>query len=137
MKVAAIQMVSVSNPEINMLKLAKSHGAELAVLPEYWSIMGLRDTDKVAFAEQSGQGVLQTFLAQKAKDLQMTIIGGTIPLKSDDSHKIYNACLVFDPNGKQIARYDKIHLFGFQTETERYQESETIEAGAPDLIFVM
>lgn len=135
MKVAAIQMVSVSNPEINiqtadrLLKLAKSQGAELAVLPEYWSIMGLRDTDKVAFAEQSGQGVLQTFLAQKAKDLQMTIIGGTIPLKSDDNHKIYNACLVFDPNGKQIARYDKIHLFGFTNGEESYQESNTIQAG--------
>lgn len=135
MKVAAIQMVSVSNPEINiqtadrLLKLAKSQGAELAVLPEYWSIMGLRDTDKVAFAEQSGQGVLQTFLAQMAKDLQMTIIGGTIPLKSDDSHKIYNACLVFDPNGIQIARYDKIHLFGFTNGEESYQESNTIQAG--------
>lgn len=135
MKVAAIQMVSVSTPDTNLqtaerlLKLAKAQGAELAVLPEYWSIMGLRDTDKVAFAEQPGKGALQTFLAQMAKDLQMTIVGGTIPLQSDDSHKIYNACLVFDPNGIQIARYDKIHLFGFTNGEESYQESNTIQAG--------
>jgi nitrilase len=37
--------------------------------------------------------------------------------------------LVFDPAGQRISRYDKIHLFGFQTATECYQEAETIEAG--------
>lgn len=135
MKVAAIQMVSVSNPDANLqtakrlLQQAKAAGAELAVLPEYWSIMGLRDTDKVAFAEQPGQGVLQGFLAQMARELQMTIIGGTIPLKAGDSHKIYNACLVFDPRGVQIARYDKVHLFGFTNGDESYQESNTIQEG--------
>lgn len=135
MKVAAIQMVSVSNPDINLqtakrlLQEAKSAGADLAVLPEYWSIMGLRDTDKVAFAEESGNGVLQNFLQQMARELQMMIIGGTIPLKSTDSNKIYNACLVFDRSGTQIARYDKIHLFGFTNGDESYQESNTIQEG--------
>ncbi len=135
MKVAAIQMVSVSKPDTNiqtaerLLRQAKSQGAELAVLPEYWSIMGLRDTDKVNFAEPPNGGSLQSFLAQMAKELQMTIIGGTIPLQSEDSQKIYNACLVYDANGMQIARYDKIHLFGFQNGEESYQESNTIKEG--------
>jgi predicted amidohydrolase len=135
MKIAAIQMVSVSHPDTNiqtakrLLEQAKLAGAELAVLPEYWSIMGLRDTDKLTFAEEPGNGVLQNFLKQMAQELQMTIIGGTIPLKSDDSHKIYNACLVFDASGMQIARYDKIHLFGFTNGDESYQESNTIQAG--------
>lgn len=135
MRVAAIQMVSVSNPDTNLqtakrlLQQAKTAGAELAVLPEYWSIMGLRDTDKVAFAEQPGHGVLQNFLAQMSRELQMTIVGGTIPLKTGDSHKIYNACLVFDSGGVQIARYDKIHLFGFSNGEESYQESNTIQEG--------
>jgi predicted amidohydrolase len=135
MKIAAIQMVSVSHPDINiqtakrLLQQAKLAGAELAVLPEYWSIMGLRDTDKLAFAEAPGDGVLQNFLKQMAHELQMTIIGGTIPLQSSDSHKIYNACLAFDPSGTQIARYDKIHLFGFTNGEESYQESNTIQEG--------
>lgn len=135
MKIAAIQMVSVADPAINiqtakrLLQQAKSEGAELTVLPEYWSIMGLRDTDKVAFAEEPGNGVLQNFLKQMAQELQVTIVGGTIPLQSSDSHKIYNACLVFDPSGTQIARYDKIHLFGFTNGEESYQESNTIQAG--------
>ena len=135
MKIAAIQMVSVSQPDINiqtakrLLEQAKLAGAELAVLPEYWSIMGLRDTDKLAYAEEPGFGVLQDFLSKMARDLQMTIVGGTIPLKSDDSRKIYNACLVFDHSGSQIARYDKIHLFGFTNGEESYQESNTIQEG--------
>ncbi len=135
MKVAAIQMVSRSIPETNirtaetLLRQAKTAGAELAVLPEYWSIMGLRDTDKIATAEQATQGVLQTFISQMAQELRMIIVGGTIPLKSDDAHKIYNACLVFDASGVQIARYDKIHLFGFSNGDESYQESNTIQAG--------
>lgn len=135
MKVAAIQMVSVSDPTVNLqtakrlLIQAKEEGAELAVLPEYWSIMGLRDTDKLAYAEIPGDGILQNFLAQMAQELQMTIVGGTIPLKSGELHKIYNACLVFDAHGTQIARYDKIHLFGFSNGNESYQESNTIQAG--------
>ncbi|MFZ6817604.1 carbon-nitrogen hydrolase family protein [Undibacterium sp. Ji22W] len=135
MKVAAIQMVSASNPDANLqtahrlLQQAKAEGANLAVLPEYWSIMGLRDTDKIAFAEEPGNGVLQNFLKQIAQELQMAIIGGTIPLKSGDSSKIYNACLAFDRHGSQIARYDKIHLFGFINGEESYQESNTIQEG--------
>lgn len=135
MKVAALQMISTSQPETNiqtakkLLQQAKAAGAELAVLPEYWSIMGLRDTDKLSCAETPGDGVLQRFLSYMAQNLQMTIIGGTIPLASSEQNKIYNACLVFDPSGKQIARYDKIHLFGFTNGDESYQESNTIQEG--------
>jgi nitrilase len=57
------------------------------------------------------------------------LIAGTIPLEAKDPNKVLNTTLVFSPNGQRVGRYDKIHLFGFQTNTERYQESETIEAG--------
>lgn len=141
MKVAAIQMVSTSNPDVNMqtakrlLEQAKEAGADLAVLPEYWSIMGGRDTDKVDCAEAFGDGPLQTFLAQTAKELNLTIIAGTIPLVSDLGNKIFNACLVFDSQGAQISRYDKIHLFGFSNGDESYQESNTIQEGNQAVCF--
>lgn len=141
MKVAAIQMVSASNPDVNrqtakrLLTQAKEAGAELAVLPEYWSIMGVRDTDKVNCAETFGDGPLQTFLAQTAKELSLTIIAGTIPLVSDLGNKIFNACLVFDSQGAQISRYDKIHLFGFNNGNESYQESNTIQEGNQAVCF--
>jgi predicted amidohydrolase len=136
MKVAAIQMVSSPSPEENMivaarlLRQAKEAGAELLVLPEYWSIMGLRDTDKAACAEEFGNGPLQQFLSQQARQLGVILVGGTIPLKSDHEAKIFNACLVFGKDGELLTRYDKIHLFGFSNGEESYQESNTITPGA-------
>jgi len=135
LKLAAIQMVSTASLEENLetasrlIKAAAQDGAKLAVLPEYFCIMGLKDTDKVAIREPFGSGPIQTKLAAIAKENSVYLIAGTIPLEARDSNKVLNTTLVFNPDGQTIGRYDKIHLFGFQTSTERYQESETIEAG--------
>jgi nitrilase len=135
LKLAAIQMVSTASLEENLetasklIKAAAQDGAKLVVLPEYFCIMGLKDTDKVAIREPFGSGPIQTKLAAIAKENSVYLIAGTIPLEARDSNKVLNTTLVFNPDGQTIGRYDKIHLFGFQTSTERYQESETIEAG--------
>lgn len=135
-KVAAIQMVSTTSPETNMasaqrlLEQAATQGAQWALLPEYWPIMGRKDTDKLAIAEVFGDGVLQTFLSETAKRLGMVIIGGTIPLQSAEDGKVLNTMLTYDREGKLIGRYDKMHLFGFQGLGESYQESDTIASGA-------
>jgi predicted amidohydrolase len=42
---------------------------------------------------------------------------------------VRNSCLVYDERGKQVARYDKIHLFGLDLGNERYQEAKLIEPG--------
>jgi nitrilase len=135
LKVASIQMVSTPNIAENMevasnlIRTAASQGAQLAVLPEYFCLMGLKDTDKIQAKEEIGHGPIQERLSAIAKEHGIYLVAGTIPLAASDLHKVLNTTLVFDPAGQQIARYDKIHLFGFQTKTERYQESETIEAG--------
>jgi len=134
-KIAAIQMVSSASLQENLetagrlIKAAAQDGAQLVVLPEYFCIMGLKDTDKVGIRETFGSGPIQTKLAELAKNNGIYLIAGTIPLESKDPNKVLNTTLVFGPDGQRVARYDKIHLFGFQTNTERYQESETIEAG--------
>jgi predicted amidohydrolase len=53
-----------------------------------------------------------------------------MPLACADPDKVRNSCLVFDDGGRRVARYDKIHLFGFDNGTERFQESRTIEPGS-------
>jgi predicted amidohydrolase len=129
-------MVSTPNLKENLevaarlIKRAASHGAQLAVLPEYFCLMGLRDTDKIRAREAAGSGPIQEHLAAIAQENNIFLVAGTIPLEAKESNKVLNTSLVFDPQGKQLARYDKIHLFGFQTETERYEESETIAAGS-------
>jgi len=134
-RIASIQMVSTPelqenlNTAARLIKVAAEEGAQLAVLPEYFCLMGLKDTDKVRARESYGNGPIQEQLSAIAKDNGIYLVAGTIPLEAGDPQKVLNTTLVFNPHGETIARYDKIHLFGFQTETERYQESETIEAG--------
>ncbi|MBC3811968.1 carbon-nitrogen hydrolase family protein [Undibacterium aquatile] len=135
MKVAAIQMVSSNALADNMatakrlLIAAAGEGAGLLLLPEYWPLMGLQDTDKLAIAEPAGSGIMQEFLADMARSLKVWIIGGTIPLQSAEAGKVMNSTLVFDPQGVQRVRYDKIHLFGFSKGEESYEEARTITAG--------
>lgn len=135
LNLASIQMVST--PKLNenldlaasLTNAAADSGAQLAVLPEYFCLMGLKDTDKVNVREAPGSGPIQERLAAIAKENTIYLVAGTIPLEAKESNKVLNTSLVFDPQGKQISRYDKMHLFGFQTTTERYEESETIAAG--------
>ena len=135
LRIASIQMVSTPNLQENLdaatrlVKAAAINGAQLAVLPEYFCMMGLKDTDKVNIREMPGSGPIQEQLAAIAKENNLHLVAGTIPLETEDPNKVLNTTLAFNPQGKQIARYDKMHLFGFQTDNERYQESETIAAG--------
>ena len=136
LKIASIQMVSTPNLNENLelaarlIKAASDSGSKLVVLPEYFCLMGLKDTDKVNLREAVGSGPIQERLAAIAQENNIYLVAGSIPLEAQESNKVLNTSLVFNPLGEQIARYDKIHLFGFQTETERYEESETIAPGS-------
>ena len=135
LKIASVQMVSTPNLEENLnaagklVHLAAQDGAQVVVLPEYFCLLGLKDTDKLAVREVFGKGPIQERLAAIAQANSIYLVAGTIPLEAKEANKVLNSTLIFDPSGRCISRYDKIHLFGFQTSTERYQESETIEAG--------
>jgi predicted amidohydrolase len=134
-KVAAVQMVSGPDVAANLAEAerligeAAAAGAKLVALPEYFCIMGLRDRDKVAAREADGKGPVQEFLSRIAKSHGLWLVGGTTPLECADPGKVRNACLVYDARGQRVARYDKIHLFGFNNGTERYHEASTIEPG--------
>lgn len=141
MKVAAIQMVSGTDVPANLatarrlLAEAAAQGAELAVLPEYFCLMGQRDTDKLAWAEAPGNGPIQTMLRDAARELGMWVVGGTLPMATDTPHRVANTVLAFNPAGDCVARYDKIHLFRFDNGTERYDESAVLTAGTEPVTF--
>ncbi|KQP12745.1 carbon-nitrogen hydrolase family protein [Pseudorhodoferax sp. Leaf267] len=141
MKIAAVQMVSSTRLDHNLgqaralLEQAAAAGAELAVLPEYFCLLGARDTDKLAIQEAFGHGRIQTFLANAARELGLWLVGGTLPITVGDGTRVRNTSLVFDPQGACVARYDKIHLFRFDNGTERFDESRVLERGdAPALL---
>jgi deaminated glutathione amidase len=151
MKVAAIQMVSATALAPNLdsarrlLEEAAGMGVEFAVLPEYFCIMGRRDTDKLAIQERFGAGPIQDFLATTAQRLQIWIAGGTLPLaiegvkdeaaQDSEAAKVTNTSLVFAPDGRCVARYDKIHLFRFDNGTERFDEARVLLPGAQPVVF--
>lgn len=114
---------------------ASAQGARLVALPEYFPIVGRSEQDKVAVREHDGSGPIQDFLRETAARYGVWIVGGTLPLLADAGDKVRNSCLVYDDSGRRIARYDKIHLFGFEHGTERYKESQTIEPGRAVVAF--
>jgi nitrilase len=134
-KVAAIQMVSGPEVQANLdaagqlIAEAVSQGASLVALPEYFCVMGMRDSDKVALRETLDNGPVQAFLASTAARHGVWLVGGTTPLACPDPARVRNACLVYDERGRRVGRYDKIHLFGFESGPERYDEAATIEPG--------
>lgn len=134
-KVAAIQMASGPNVSGNLgearrlIAKAVEQGARLVVLPEFFAIMGMNDTDKVKVREQAGQGQIQDFLSETARHFKIWLVGGSIPLAGSSPDKVRNSCLVFDEHGEQVARYDKIHLFNLELGNENYHEARTIEPG--------
>ena len=143
MKVATLQMVSTADVGANLqqamvlLEEAARVGAELAVLPEYFCLIGHSDADKLDIRECFGEGPLQKFLAAAAQSLGLWIVGGTIPLAAPEPDRVYNSSLVFNPQGQCVARYDKMHLFRFDNGREAYDESRVLTAGAAPVRFAL
>ncbi len=136
-KIAAVQMASGPHVQANLMeasrliKEAAMQGAGMAVLPENFAIMGYKETDSVAVAEEPGRGTIQSFMSQCARQNNIWIVAGTIPIQSGDPGKAFAASIMYDSQGEQVARYDKRHLFDVEISesSETYTESDTIAAG--------
>jgi deaminated glutathione amidase len=141
-KVAAIQMTSSHVVAENLgaaaalLREAKDAGALIACLPENFSFIGLKDVDKLQVAESDGDGPVQAFLSDTARNLNMWILGGTIVIRTNDSSRVANSSLLIDADGKRVARYDKIHLFDVTIpgRNEQYRESNHVLPGRAPVI---
>ena len=137
MTVAAIQMTSGAEVAGNLatarrlLDEAAAAGTKVAVLPENFALMARRDADRQAAAEPHGDGPIQTMLATAARELGMWVVGGTIPLRVPGETRVAAASLVFDDAGREVARYDKIHLFDVDVpgRSESHRESSGIRPG--------
>ncbi len=136
---AAIQMNSLPNLQKNLaqaeelIELAVKRGAELVTLPENFSFLG----DEAAKQQQAATIAVESekFLRRMAQKFQVTILGGGYPVPTSNG-KVYNTALLVDPNGQEVGRYEKTHLFDVLIpDGETYQESSMVLAGQklPDL----
>lgn len=138
MKVAALQMTTGPDVKANLAEAdlllgeAARAGARVAALPENFAFMGLEDVDKRTVAEAEGSGPIQEFLAASARRYGVWIIGGTVPLRGAGDGRVAAASLVYDAEGRCVARYDKIHLFDVDIpgRVEQYRESAHVAPGA-------
>jgi len=142
MKIAALQMVSTPDVGRNLeaagalIAQAAAAGAALVALPEYFCLLGRRDTDKLAVAEAPGNGPIQQFLADAARRHGVFVIGGTLPVRTaqgpsaaSGAPRVLNRCCVYTPAGEEAAHYDKLHLFAYDNGRESYDEGRTLAAG--------
>ncbi len=119
-----------------LLSAARAAGAVLAVLPENFALMGAKEADRLAVAEAPGNGPIQEAIADLAQKLSLWVVAGTLPLRAPSGMRVAPACVVFDANGKQVARYDKMHLFdvNIPEKGEIYRESATFEPGKEPIL---
>lgn len=140
MTIASLQMISTPDVERNLdiarrlIGQAAKQGARMVLLPEYFCLMGHKDTDKLAIAEAYGQGPIQEFLADQAVVRNVHIVAGTLPISSNVDDRVYNTMLVFNPQGECSARYDKIHLFRFTKGEESYDEGRVLLPGTTPVV---
>ncbi|MCK7542801.1 carbon-nitrogen hydrolase family protein [Marinobacter bryozoorum] len=140
--VAAIQMVSTHNIDENLrqaallLDRAASQGARVAVLPENFAAL---DTDNMVLhgsREISPDGPIRSFLAEQARRHRLWIVGGSLPIAARPDgtpleERVRASCIVVNDQGKEVARYDKVHLFDAMVADSQgqYRESDTFEPG--------
>jgi predicted amidohydrolase len=144
-RVAAIQMNSGPDLDENLelagllLAEAAADGCKLVALPENFALMPERSKDKARYAEQPGEGPIQAFLADAARNHGLWVVGGSMPLVSPDidNERVYGGCPVYDDGGRLQAMYRKIHLFDVDLvdQGESYRESNSMYPG-DDLVTV-
>jgi predicted amidohydrolase len=141
-KVAAVQMTSGADVARNLenahalLRGARQQDATVVVLPENFAFMGRGEAAKLEVAEEAGEGPIQEFLAEAARHYGFCVVGGTVPVKVPDETRVAAACLVFDGQGRQVARYDKIHLFDVDVpgKLESHRESRAVRPGSQPVV---
>lgn len=136
-RVAAIQMVSADDLDQNLkaaadlIASAAATDTQIVVLPENFAVLSADAQAKVKLAEPAGDGPIQQFLSDQARQHGIVLVGGTIPILANEPGKVRAACLTVGPDGELLGRYDKIHLFdvALNSGKEQYNESATIEHG--------
>lgn len=142
LNVAAVQMNSQQDIAANLatiksaISAASAKGAQLIVLPENCCSMG----QQLATAERFDE--LSATLAGFARAHQIYVLVGSLPChyRPDGvivpDGRMRQVSLLFSPDGKQVARYDKIHLFTATVADKQgsYNEALTFEPGMQTVV---
>ncbi len=153
---AAIQMTSTPDLSGNLaqaeewIEFAVRQGSELIVLPENFVFLGPKE-QKLQLAYEIQQRA-EEFLQKMAQRFQVTLVGGGYPVPvtvdaetatrngsssvGDPVQKVFNTLVVIGPEGDELARYQKIHLFDVNVpDGNTYRESDSVAPGHQPQIY--
>jgi nitrilase len=141
MKVTLVQTNSQDDKTSNLRKAEQllrdaieDGRPDLVALPELFTYLGGTVDGARATAETLPGGPAFEMLRKLAIEYKVHIHGGS--LNEADGDRLFNTTLVFDPDGRQIARYRKIHMFDVVTPDGKvYCESATYTPGADIVTF--
>ncbi len=114
-----------------MVREAAQSGAQIVVLPEMFSCPYSGRYFR-SFAAKGHEPILEK-LSAWAGENSVLLVGGSIPETEDG--KLYNSAFVFGPDGRQLARHRKVHLFDVDIPGMRFKESNTFAAGDGITVF--
>lgn len=103
---------------------------QLVVLPEACLLFGGLESEQKKIAKAAEESPLVEALANMAKQYQVYLIAGTIPILAHDG-RAYSRSYLFNDMGQELGSYDKLHLFDVEVSdgTKTYRESDTFFPG--------
>jgi len=145
-RLACVQMRVSADKQANLMrasnlvaKAVSEHGAQMVVLPEcfncpYSNASFPEYAESLPGPGESTSSETANLLSDVAKRNNIWLIGGSCPEKFED--RLYNTCLIFNPEGQVVAKHRKIHLFNIDIPGGiRFMESETLTGGDDLTVF--
>jgi len=137
MKISLIQMNSISDKRANLSqakalveRAVAEERPDWVLLPEVFDWMGGSTTEKLAIAEPATGGPAYETLRALARDNRIWVHGGSFFERVPGENRAFNTTVVFDRDGREVARYRKIHMFDITTpDGTKYKESATMKPG--------
>jgi predicted amidohydrolase len=134
MRVAAIQTTAGDDRDANLaaagalVDKAADAGAELVVLPEYFSVAGTPEV--LRERAEPLDGPTMSWASATAARHRIHLVAGSVPERTErvDGRLFNTSCLV-GPDGATLAVYRKIHLFDVALRGVEFRESDTIAPG--------
>ena len=116
-KVSAIQLNSGPNIKVNLydvktfIEQIADVGSKMVVLPENFALMPENDADYIKHAEELGDGQIQNYISDLASSYKIWIVGGTIPITSNDKNRVMASTITYNEKGEQVSLYNKREIF--------------------------
>ena len=138
LKAAVVQVcsgliVSENLAEIERLLMAyQQEQVDIIVLPECFAMLGGSQAEVALKADD-----IRGWMSSTATKMGSWLVGGAVPIHDSRDGRNHASCLVYNPEGDEIASYNKMHLFDVEVSDSkgRYRESDDFIPGArPELV---